>query len=1335
MFRAKNTVKGIALVAVLAVLTVLAIMAATFAVHSNTETTTAKNNVRIMEARAIADSGVEHVKSLLWYDTVVNKSSSDSFDDYWYSTFDGSLYKKNPEVDVDGIKNNGPKKNGKDAVWIPVHDENGSLIGRYAVVVEDECGKVNLNIASMVPPLKPNQGLDTRELYLGDGKGRGIPFSKKACQRLLKKRYGPNGVPGAAGDDNYNNYFCMSDELDNNSNGKIDEIDEGINEWAEYVPSRPYGDDRSFFNMSEVLKTLMPNTRPSRANVAILRKYGTLVSKNQYLRWNKSDQKWVDKKNINICTPRQFYKTLRNANEKYNFEGTANRLRRLAACMSDYRDENNVLSTISSKYGVEAVCFNEVMANEGSKIRQTYRIQSYRKNDDRVHNIAYYYGNPDYRKIQSLSDDNVANREKFFGTGEVAFPIYSNKVKRVGSTVLIELRDFPLRGAGYYNGFRDFKNLLKSRGGNYITGEKIRWPENIWANGYMAVFKDTTKNAKPSKVFKIKSSNRKNQIFLYGNEVSAEDLKNLKTRVYRYAQIRTWTWEKSCYAEHPKVSDWFVFAGLEPRDYYRVYIQETNLETPTGDSSGGNKHSDVLDVDGVITKSSEQEIHKLRYKYKDGEVQRADSKGFLDVYVTSSADCSPRNRNRFNAAYFARPDIIELMNISSRPISLRGWSFVANTGSLSYDLGKVKNAFVYSKADGRRIEDPNPVIKPNEYFYLCNNAEIFDYDFGSVKDGNWGGNANERMPVYEFDDDQWGVRFKIKSLRESFKSSEGWTTFVQCDNEQWKNDQFENELAEFQTDRTSSGNQISPDGVRALVTGNSRNTLEFTGLKLKEYSDIKPGDYVMIVGLPRIGGFVSMTLKNEYEQIAARLVEYGDPGKDASKDPDSWIGWSSEKDDPTREEWILRKQPTFGGTVAKSRNHVAKLKAGDQSSIKNGPFSSVGEVNEVRNVTLWERKTKKEKDVKAKKVIQGAAEFFCTSGIRLDAEEENANIQGWSPAFGESEFNSRDGATLKKAKWEKDIWANQSISILTGKNRGEVFAISGNTANKVNVDGRSVPNRKNFSVRKGDKFSIGPGYSTSLFYTRKETQPGIWEWKNKGIPKGTYDLTLFGLNDSIKTTEFLEENHNTPLNVYLFDFENKKYDLIKKNVKYNKNDSAAVGKVLPKHISPSGGIKLKLIPHNLKDIDGSGFAWFDCAYISPMPAIGLININTASRRVLQSLNKITPELADNIFAGKNNEGQNCLKPYKTISDLMNVRGMSVEVFSALANLITVRSDQFNVYVFAQRIDDVNHDGIFQPKEGEKVIAVAHERVLLDRTNLLTEDDKNKRTISVIEKEN
>ena len=154
--------------------------------------------------------------------------------------------------------------------------------------------------------------------------------------------------------------------------------------------------------------------------------------------------------------------------------------------------------------------------------------------------------------------------------------------------------------------------------------------------------------------------------------------------------------------------------------------------------------------------------------------------------------------------------------------------------------------------------------------------------------------------------------------------------------------------------------------------------------------------------------------------------------------------------------------------------------------------------------------------------------------------KENANIKGWHPAFGESELNSSDGVTLKGAKWEADIWVDQSVSILSGKNRGEVFKINGNTANKATVAGRSVPNRKQFSIRRGDKFSIGPGYATSLFYTRKDTQPGIWEWKNKGIPKGNYDLTLFGLNDSIKTTEFLEENHNAALNVYIFNFQDKR---------------------------------------------------------------------------------------------------------------------------------------------------------------------------------------------------
>ncbi|MCK5851852.1 hypothetical protein KAH27_02375, partial [bacterium] len=81
------------------------------------------------------------------------------------------------------------------------------------------------------------------------------------------------------------------------------------------------------------------------------------------------------------------------------------------------------------------------------------------------------------------------------------------------------------------------------------------------------------------------------------------------------------------------------------------------------------------------------------------------------------------------------------------------------------------------------------------------------------------------------------------------------------------------------------------------------------------------------------------------------------------------------------------------------------------------------------------------------------------------------------------------------------------------------------------------------------------------------------------------------------------------------------------------------------------------------------------------------------------------------------------------------RGISINIFGAIANLITVRSDQFNVYVLAERIEDVNHDGSFQPDEGDKIVAVAHTRTLLDRTKLLTEADINKQVIQIIEKEN
>ena len=1331
--------RGIALMAVLAVLTVLSILAGAFVVVTRMEGATAQYAVYGSQAEALADSGIEHAKSLLWCDGLLGTPESDGAGDIWNVAFDGTLAKRKAEVDVDGIPNNGPAGDGNDAVWLPVHTAAGILVGRYAVRVEDECSKININTACLVPPQKPDMGLSPREIMLGDGRGKGLPVGREGLTRLMREKYGPNQVPGARGDDNENNSYLMADGLDNNANGVIDELDEGVNEQDEYVPERLFGDDRAFGTLAEAWLALAPGSRPSPAHMAMFRANATLVSRDMGARWDKIEHAWAERQNLNVGAAREVFKTLKQANEQYNFEGQAKKLRRVAANLVDYRDENSTLSTLASEYGVEAVCFNEVLANEGSIIRRPYDIQNYLTGDraeTRVHTLAYYYGHVQYgddsywsshlhdtgahayRDVtEALQDTNVVNRERLYYGGQTAFPIDSNRVDVLGADVKVELRDYPYVAEGPYNGFKDFKTLLRSRGGGHIQGERVIWPENIWANGYLSVFDNQVINERPALAsFPIKRSTSRNELYLDGKCVSTEDRQKLLNGTYRYAQLRAWIWGKVLYAEHPRVSSWSVVQGLQPRKYYRTYIQDTNLQTPTSDTRGGYLFCKRLDVDGVVQRSSEQEMKRMRYRYDEGKAQRADTKGCLDVYLSSVEACGPLNRNRVNAFYFARPDIIELINISTRPVCLRGWTLVANTGSLAYELGRIDSATLYAHEQGGRVIDPNPVIQSNQYFYLCNNAEIFDYDFGAVKNGIWGSGANEAMPLYEIEDDRWGVRFEIKGVTESRGANNAWISRVRCDNEAWAPDQFKYEVAEFQTDRPSTSQSTSPDGTRYQINGgNTRNTLIFETYKLKEYSDVRAGDYVMIVGLPRIGGFVSMTLQNEYGQIAARVIEYGNPERDIAKKPEVWYGWSAEKFDPTFETWQLTKQPTFGGSITRAKNHT--LPAGDTDApvIKNGPFGSVGEVQRVRSAEQWRNIGRGARAGETIKVLQGVAEYFCTAGIRLDPEDEGAHIQGWQPAFGECSQGGARAVVDENAAWENDIWKNQSVRMLTGRQRGETFAVTGNKHTSLTADGRSTPGRVQLSSRTGDRFAVGPGYSSAMYYTRQSAAAGEWEWKTRRIPSGSYDLYLAGLNDSIHTTEFLEENNNAGLDVLLYNYQTRAYDTLATGKQYEKSDMVLAGKVSPQHISESGALRLKLVSHNVEGKRTSGFAWFDYAYLTPAPAAGRININTASPRILMALGGLNAEVAGNIAHGLDDVGRPVLKPYKSIADLLRVRGMDADLFSAIANLITVRSDQYNVYVTAQRLVDANKNGVFDA--GDTVLATARVRVLLDRSGL------------------
>jgi hypothetical protein len=316
--------------------------------------------------------------------------------------------------------------------------------------------------------------------------------------------------------------------------------------------------------------------------------------------------------------------------------------------------------------------------------------------------------------------------------------------------------------------------------------------------------------------------------------------------------------------------------------------------------------------------------------------------------------------------------------------------------------------------------------------------------------------------------------------------------------------------------------------------------------------------------------------------------------------------------------------------------------------------------------------------------------------------------------------------------------------MLSGALNGESFTIKASTGNSLDVTGYSLPGYSQLRVQPGDLFCIGPGYSTAMYYTRTDGDSGTWEWKNKNLKKTSYGLYIFGLNDSIKTTEFLEENHNAEVEVAVYNYDARRFEQLplayekqhREDVyrdvtrvragrfRSQKVDGFYCGIIETCHISPSGGIKLQLTSHSLNRDECSGFAWFDYAYLTPVEMEGKININTASERILTSLPCITPALAKYIRHGIPVSGGKTLKPYLTVSDVLDVRGVSPELFGKICNLITTRSDQFRIQAVAQAL-------LSDGNNSYKVSAESRMDMVVDRS-AVAENDTSSRMFAVLE---
>ena len=1352
---------GVALVTVMAVLVVLALLAAMFATTMALEQVAGQVELGKAESSLLANSALEHALAVLRMDAR-EQAAWDAPDELWSTAFKPAADKAGAGVDLDGLPGATPDDPGMDARWMPVRDHTGVLVGRYAIMIEDEAAKINVNAARAISPKMQNQGVGTFETMLTDGTDAGLPVSLLFGQNLLAYRYGRDRQPGQAGvDDNLTLSTYATDLIDNNANSVIDEPDEGIDEPEEYDPLHPLWDDRSFSSVREAALVGLGDKKLTSSIYATMKRCATINSRISDTYWAERDAVWRKQVNLNVASRKQVHRILRLANEEARFEPNSRNLLGLTGNICDYRDENHVLTTMGNTYGVEAVCFNEVMANDGSF---TVRSDSNDPTDTRytyVNRFGWWYLRPD--KVNSEQTSWEIKSVGSLQPGGSA--MLDGKPINVPYSVRLTLADDPVSG-GSGTAYSDFKRFRKELGG---------WLPNMWRNGKLLVYAGLQNFQASYSEFPIMSSTADELMVGVNNDMERAYLLSQlspmpSSNIFNRVRIdNMWVGsEGGLIGVFPRIAEHFVFPTKIHKDfdppknlYYMVYVAEQNLDAKIGSANKSfcnNKpwkgFLPYLDLDDNMAKESETKMLELttadlknstltlpggverawllRYPYKDGEPIRARN-GYVHLTVSTADKCGYAgglgrvsdqkafaNKNVIQDCHFIRPDIVEMINISDHPISLRNWRVVINTGSYADQVGLIESALEFSPLRHRQYDNPYPAVQPGGFFYLTNNRKIFDMDYGTPQDGKWGTTASEGYPCFELPDALWGVRYRVG--RGDFGSGK-----VKCEGASWSRDQMKYEITEWQL-RAPRPDQNAPFGLRNMVEGNTRDTLDFGQVNIRS---LKAGDDILILGMPREGGFLSMTLKNEYNQICARTVTYGTTRVQE-------LGYSTEKLDPTHYTWVKNPRPTFGGTQRKARNHALPGGSAAKPYVKDNRFVSVGELQQVRKAEDWENIGKERRGGRSTRTLKALARFLTTSGIRLDPEEAGAHVAGWRKAFGTARGSVAKSLTAEEANWEAGIWRNQTLRIMTGALRGENYCIANNAAATLSIDGFSVPSGKQLNLRTGDQFSVGPGYATPLFYTRQNSDEGIWEWKNKGIDKNIYGLYVFGLNDSIGTTEFLEENHNAKLEIAVFNYTTGMFNPIPcqvgagtddpysdvsatRYVQYDKSDGIYCGLITPDHISASGGIKLKIVAHGLSDKQCSGFAWFDYAALAPGFSNGKLNINTAPARALRAMPGVTAALAGQIEKGTSTAGRDDLKPYKHPSDILDVRGVTPAVFSKIANLITTRSDQFRVRVIAQSVLDVNRDGLLQEQHGEKITGESRMESVVDR-HAITDDD-------------
>ncbi|MBN1916695.1 MAG: hypothetical protein JW889_02195 [Verrucomicrobia bacterium] len=395
-----------ALLMALAVLVLMAILAVSFYSSQSLEREGADNARYARSAEAIAESGLNWAMELLARDRDDAANglalAYDTNYDIWgprardsgrgYANNDDLLLSGNPnEVDLSPLFGTGSGAQSYDARWIPIHDGN-RLIGRFAVIVEDECGKVNVNVAGstnyiLMDGLSPaeflfNVCLNKINSSLGD---------TEAAQ-IIDLRHGPDNKPGAAGVDDDNDGPLGFPYCDDDLDGTVDEDGDGLDEPDEYDPLSIKGDDLVFSDLSTILLAdAIRAYRGDGTDPAKLEKYNKLLA---YLTVNSHTQavypvepdndytEWRTKLSLNEATVQQIFDeldVLRQADRlpvAKDADGDA-LLAQIAANIADQIDEDSEPTALGGKHGLEKTAY----LNEVETSPELYNYMSYQIHD------------------------------------------------------------------------------------------------------------------------------------------------------------------------------------------------------------------------------------------------------------------------------------------------------------------------------------------------------------------------------------------------------------------------------------------------------------------------------------------------------------------------------------------------------------------------------------------------------------------------------------------------------------------------------------------------------------------------------------------------------------------------------------------------------------------------------------------------------------------------------------------------------------------------------------------------------------------------------------------